>query len=339
MSTDQDNNTQGKISRSKVFLILGVVLLMVMGLVWSLDDSLVYASFGLGSWFLFLSYWNRPIADSGNNFRAGKSSGNENLFDGLRNIFTSQASGRPGQTNRSPSEIQQQKSKFAAFAFVFFFVVIFIVVVSVVTIFSDEDSDESVSSYDRAEQFRSDNELDSAKVYFAKALRDDPTKAEAPMGYGNVFLSEENYDSALFWFEKALEVNNEYEDARYNKALALYYQKRYDTSRDELLRILKNNAEYYEADVLMGDNFYAQENYDHAIGWYEKGYAGGFRSAGLCHIMAYLYDLKSQPDKAIKLYQEALSYDSTRTQIYTRLAELIPEKSAIYNDLARKYSN
>jgi hypothetical protein len=40
--------------------------------------------------------------------------------------------------------------------------------------------------------------------------------------------------------------------------------------------------------------------------------------------MAYIYDTKGEYNKAINLYQEALSYDSSVVDIYTRLGELLP---------------
>ena len=68
-----------------------------------------------------------------------------------------------------------------------------------------------------------------------------------------------------------------------------------------------------------------QKKYDEAITWYENAYQnGGQRTRILCHIMAYIYDSKGDYERAISLYQEALSYDSSVVDIYQRLGELIP---------------
>lgn len=46
--------------------------------------------------------------------------------------------------------------------------------------------------------------------------------------------------------------------------------------------------------------------------------------------MAYIYDTKNNYDKAIPLYKEALTYDTTVVDIYTRLSELIPGEEGNY---------
>ena len=72
--------------------------------------------------------------------------------------------------------------------------------------------------------------------------------------------------------------------------------------------------------------------------WYEEAYAKGYRSAGLSHVMAYIYDIKGETQKAIPLYKEAISYDTTRTEIYTRLGELIQgEEGNEYRQKAAQY--
>ena len=53
--------------------------------------------------------------------------------------------------------------------------------------------------------------------------------------------------------------------------------------------------------------------------------------------MAYIYDTKGDQEKATHLYQEALGYDSTRTDVYIRLGELFPGKDGeYYRDMARQ---
>jgi hypothetical protein len=54
--------------------------------------------------------------------------------------------------------------------------------------------------------------------------------------------------------------------------------------------------------------------------------------------MAYIYDTKSQAQKAIPLYKEAISMDTTRTDIYRRLGELVPgEEGNLYRQKAARY--
>ena len=61
------------------------------------------------------------------------------------------------------------------------------------------------------------------------------------------------------------------------------------------------------------------------------------RGLNLCYIMGYLYQDKKEPARAISLYQEALTYDSTQVDIYQRLGELIPDNNGNYYQQGRKY--
>jgi tetratricopeptide (TPR) repeat protein len=156
-------------------------------------------------------------------------------------------------------------------------------------------------------------------------------------GYGNVFLSQEEYDSALNYYDRAINEDPNYDDARYNRAMVWYNKKRYDQALREAKGILEYNPGYYDAALLIGDGYYSQNKNDSAIYWYEQGYDNGLRSASLCHVMAYLYDVQNNTRKAIPFYKEALSYDSSRIEVYTRLAELVPAEQEKYKALANKY--
>ncbi|MBA4056078.1 MAG: hypothetical protein C0490_15290, partial [Marivirga sp.] len=176
----------------------------------------------------------------------------------------------------------------------------------------------------------------SAYVNYKRAIQVDPEYAEAFVGYGNVLIVRNERDSAIQMFNKALEINPAYKEAVYSKGLVLYDQKKYSDGIALLTPLLEANPDYYDAMLLLGDCYYIQAKYDEAIPWYENAYQnGGNRSRMLCHIMAYIYDNKGDLGKAIPLYQEALSYDSSVVDIYQRLGELIPgEEGNFYRSKA-----
>jgi Tfp pilus assembly protein PilF len=335
MNSGQGTNASQKNFRSRLYLVIGLIMLVIMALVSAADGSLVYMTLGVAVYFLFLSYWQRPQNITPGLPRANSS--DDDVAELLKTIFKSKND--PGQSavHSSSGGKTRADSKVIIIASTFIFVVFFIIAISVM-MFPDEMGEEAVSLFQKAEQFRYNSEYDSAKIYYRKAIQEDPDQAEAALEYGNIFLSEKAYDSALWWFDKAIAANPQYDDARYNKALVRYYQERYDLSRTELRTMLQINPEYYDATLLLGDTYYAQNEYDSAISWYEKGYAHGERNAALCHVMAYIYDVKNKTTQAIPLYQEALSYDSARIDIYSRLAELIPDQAKRYNELAKRFS-
>jgi tetratricopeptide (TPR) repeat protein len=127
-------------------------------------------------------------------------------------------------------------------------------------------------------------------------------------------------------FEKALSIDPDYEYARYRKAGIYAQTKRYDQAIAELKELLYQNPAYYDAMQLMGDVYYNRNSYSEALRWYEGAYTNGVRNRWICHLMAYLYDQKNEIPKAVPLYKEALYYDSTNTDVYVRLGELLQGK-------------
>jgi TolA-binding protein len=328
MNTGQDTTTEKSGNRSKLYFILAAVFFLLMGLFWSLDASIVYICLGSGAWFLFLGVWHYAQSQprvSSYGYRQQEDPGKS-------------YSRRPHQQQKShqAQTVTPEGKKVIMMASGFIFAVFFIIVFFAI-IFSDDTVGGEWSWYEQGVQFHDAGQYDSAKVYYRKAFSSDPENADALFRYGNVLMDENSYDSSIIYYDKTLRVNPDYENAQYNKGLSLYYKKNYITSRKELRELLKRNPEYVDANLVMGDNFYAQENYDSAILWYEKGYEKGARNAMLCHIMAYIYDLKNNREKAIPLYQEALYYDSTKTEVYERLGELIPADAPVYRALANRW--
>lgn len=321
-----DPEIQDQFKSYKLYFTIAVLLLVVMALLWSLDDSFVYISLGGAVFFFFLGFWNKPRTNANVNtgsrqksyqssnqksYRSQSSSERSgDLYTLLRSFFFSQTSS-PAKKTRLISTVIS----------LFTFGIFFIIIVSI--IFAD-DTYSTEDNFQKAEQFRWDGQYDSAIYYYRIVLAETPEHPQALIGYGNCFLAQENYNSAVETFARILENDPDQEEARYGKAIAHHYNKDYRTSLKESLRIIENNSDNSGAVVLAGDNYYMQQRYDSAIYWYENAYQADNRSAWLCHVMAYIYDVKGNQKKAIDLYREALSYDSFRTEIYVRLGELYP---------------
>lgn len=296
----------------------------MMALSWSIDTSFFLIFLGAALIFIVLGFLNQPRIDykedsissvgSKQKYQSSRraSPGLNDLIEKIRNTVKSSA----------PAPTQQKARRFVV-AVMFFILAVFLIGI-IPALFIDAQESEAVDAYQMAEQFRVNGQYDSADVYYRMSLTKDPAYAEALTAYGHSWLAREKYDSAMAQFNRALDTNPGNEDARYGKALTYHYLKNYAQSLKETFRIINNNPEYLDAVVLSGDNYYMQQRYDSAMVFYEDGYQRGERSAGLCHVMAYIYDVKDEPQKAIEFYKETLSYDSTRLEVYNRLGEFFP---------------
>jgi len=321
----------------RIYFTIGCLFLFAMALFWSVDSSIVYMCLGAACFFLFLGFNNRPVQNSSQSsrtsYRQAEREGHTStgsFADSLKNLFQRTREQPHGQ----PADAMAKGRKIALIVGATFFIIFTLPIVA--TIFGSDASYDSLRYYEEAQQYYAVQEYDSAYLNYKRALEMEPLYAEAMVGMGDVLVARSERDSAILMYDKALEINPAFKEATYKKALAWYGQKKYNEGIGILVPLIEAQPDYYDAKWLLGDCYYTLNKYDEAIVWYEDVYQnGGLRSSNLCYVMAYVYDTKQQYDKAISLYQETLTYDSTIADIYKRLGELIPgDEGNIYRTKA-----
>ncbi|HEY0743569.1 MAG TPA: tetratricopeptide repeat protein [Chryseosolibacter sp.] len=326
------NPTPKASNKSKTYFVIGFVLLFVMAITWALDDSFVYTSLGAAVFFFFLAYNNRTRPSSASpsyqsyqaRARHQQSARPRSFVEDILNSLHQTKTGRTSSP-RPQSRQQEANRKVVMMAILIIGSVFFVITLSV--FFAEGTEAEVITDnefYDKAEAARYNGQYDSAEYYYKKVLDKDPEHLNALNGLGILSLSRERYDLAVNQFDNVLRVDPDYKYARYNKALTLYYQRNYRGSLNETFNLLKRSPDYYDAMQLAGDNYYDQQRYDSAKYWYDQGYDSGVRNAWICHVLGYLNDRSNNTQRAVDLYREALSYDSSKVDIYVRLGEMFP---------------
>lgn len=154
---------------------------------------------------------------------------------------------------------------------------------------------------------------------------------------GIQFYQAQQYDSALACYNAIDPTTEEFKGALYNKALIYYDQKEYPKAIALVNQCIKKYDDYGTAKQLLGDCYSVQEKQDSALFYYEIAYEQGERNAQLCHWLGYLFDSKQNVDQAKKYYKEAVGLDSSRVEIYERLANIDVTDSLHYLSLAKRW--
>jgi tetratricopeptide (TPR) repeat protein len=343
METNQDPGkpTTKKLHRPAVYFAIAWILAALLALAWAVDKSFVYILLGASSFFFFLGFRSRAEGGSveREKYNPYKNYRKEHRTASLQSpfwreivtLFSRKHAGFQAGKFSGPSETPAERK--LVLGVVTFIVSIFGLIIMII-LFSDPDTMPEADYYfSRAEENYTAGVYDSAYINYKRALQENPGHLDALLGYGNTLSALGQPDSAIILYDQALAIDPDFDIARYNKGWVHYNRKNYSQSVIELKALLEKNPSYFDAMQLLGDVYYGQNVYEEALGWYESAYANGLRSRWLCHVMAYLYDLRGDIPKAIALYQEALAYDSTVTEIYTRLGELIPgEGGKVYRD-------
>jgi tetratricopeptide (TPR) repeat protein len=330
MRSADNDELQKKRNLAARYSIVAYVFLFLMALCSSLGAAFVWIFCGAALFFVFLALraymqgQRAPGYEYTNSYRSSYSETErrEGIFDFLQRMFRRGSSSGPLLT----------KQRGVVIFVVFFvgsiiaFIVFFISIVSEVTS-SGMDSNMYQMMGD---DFYSRSEFDSAAVSYRRAIAADENSAAAYYGLGNVQAMKEQYDSSLYFYEKTLSIDPEHLNAAYGRGWVFYMQKQHDKSLQAMRYVMERSQDYTDAYLLAGDNHYVRENYDSAMYYYEPAYERGARSKDLLNIMAYIYDVQGKTGKAIPLYKETLEYDSTLTDVYRRLGELIPGENGDY---------
>ena len=182
-----------------------------------------------------------------------------------------------------------------------------------------------------------DGEAQSVE-FSSETVSFDTSNPDDVLEQGNNFYNDSQFDSALVYYKHALALRPGFKEAYYNIALIYSSQSDYSNAILILQECLNSYPDYGDGLQLMGNCYSRQERNNEALPFYERAYATGTRNAELSHYLAYLYDLKNNTAKAIEFYKEAIQQDSSKVDVYKRLAELEPEKAAWYTKKAELWA-
>ncbi len=303
----------------KLWVFILCLCLLLMSFFWSVDQSIIYFLLAGSAFSLFKilqpQITSQPSHDSSSvkkSYEAFRPSQAWLFWQEVKEIFKKDSTG---------PKTPQQTKVFVALVAGFIGFIFFITILGALF---GSDGDEANETYQRALEYYNAQQYDSAAYYYKFAIDKDPENADLYFKRGNAFLNSNNTDSALILYDQTLALRPQHQQAQYNKGYIYFNRKSYRQAIDETKKIMEYAPDYTDALLLIGDSFYNQSQLDSALRWYDGAYSNGYRSAVLCHLMAYIYDTKGETNKAIVLYKEAIGQDSTIVDIYTRLGELIP---------------
>jgi len=157
----------------------------------------------------------------------------------------------------------------------------------------------------------------------------------------SLFSSKKSNDTASKETTQTVEPESqqvETKSSEYDRALQEYNNQNYKQSISIARNALISDPNNNDLMLVLGDDYGALKQNDSSFVWFDRAYQNGARSAYLSHWLGYLYDDKGSISQGIQFYKDALKQDSTRNQIYDRLAELEPEKADWYKKKSSQWA-
>jgi len=92
----------------------------------------------------------------------------------------------------------------------------------------------AISCYNRGTAHMAKAEFDQAIACFDKAIRIEPSFAEAYCNRGTAYFEKGKCDAAISDFSKAIEINADFAQAYYNRAAAYFDKSEYDKALQDV---------------------------------------------------------------------------------------------------------
>ncbi len=297
---EEDNTKDG----AKVYGVISVMALFSLALFWSIDDSFRLIFFGSATAFGVLYFLKTGAFDF-------------SLTDFLQRKQTTKQYGTP---TLSPFTTSEKGA-------LYFGIGTLVAVILAFAIYAVSTEFEGSTA----------NEVEQAVELNSETVSFDTNNPDDVLEQGNNFYNKSQFDSALFYYKRALVLRPRFKEAYYNIALISYSQSDYSNAILTMKECLNSYPDYGDGLQLMGNCHSRLEQNDEALSFYERSYATGTRNAELSHYLAFFYDLKNNTARAIEFYKEALQQDSTKVDVYKRLAELEPDKRVWYSKKAEAW--
>jgi tetratricopeptide (TPR) repeat protein/peroxiredoxin len=152
--------------------------------------------------------------------------------------------------------------------------------------------------------------LEQAEASFQKALRDDPSSAEALYGLGSIYLKQEKTREARESFERATRLQARYSDtlanAWNNLGLVATRQGRAADAIPYFQQALKLNPDHLIALENLGNAYRQQKNWDEARKVLERAVAVGPQDPEANYSLGMVFAQLNDNDRAYEYLQRAL---------------------------------
>jgi Flp pilus assembly protein TadD len=152
---------------------------------------------------------------------------------------------------------------------------------------------------------------DQAEASFARALRDDPSSAEAQYGLGSVYLNQNKNAQARDSFEKTLKLTASYPDtapkAWNNLGLIATREGRSDDAVRYFQEALRVSPDYWIALENLGNAYRQQKRWDEARAALERAAAARPKEPEANYSLAMVYAQTDDTGRAYEYLQKALT--------------------------------
>jgi len=156
---------------------------------------------------------------------------------------------------------------------------------------------------------------------------------------GNAAMSNEKMDSALYYYGQTLALDPENMYGLYNTGLVYFLQDNYSKGNGFARRCLQYHPDYDPAWWLLGWGYDKAGKTDSAVYCLEQAYQHEYYQPEFLTLLSEVYIKTNKRRELLGVYQKMVDLDTTRADIFRRMAELDPSNAEKYMQKVRALEN
>lgn len=171
-------------------------------------------------------------------------------------------------------------------------------------------------------------------------LEQEPLKTEADSLLSQALIQEDNeikndlLHQAMKNYYILLKISPDNVDVLNKRALIYDMQDRNLLARSLFSRSLNIQKDNPETNYLVGDYFFKRRDFKRALRYFSAAYENGYVDFDINYKLAVVYEKLGDLCNAKRFYQEAYSYDESKSDILDKI-ESIPEENEEYHGTIR----
>ncbi|MDI6851734.1 MAG: tetratricopeptide repeat protein [bacterium] len=191
-------------------------------------------------------------------------------------------------------------------------------------------------NYELAKELHQHGKLVEAKIYFHKALEEDPHSPIILRDFAILLIDLEEYVNAIKYLDQAIQLSED-PFCNYYRGIALYRLGNLEEAEKELLRVKDTLKGAMNVSADLGDLYYDMENFEKAIEFYKEAVEFEPFDPIILNNLALSYFQNEQIDLAIETIKKAIELNPMEAEYYDNLAMMLYEKGEVEECLKELY--
>jgi arylsulfatase A-like enzyme/predicted Zn-dependent protease len=188
---------------------------------------------------------------------------------------------------------------------------------------------EKIGVFNRLSQAREmgmNGQPEEAIAIIKGIIETDPDIVDAYFSVGNILFQERKFEEAIGYFSQVLGRKPDDSFAAINIALSYEGMERYDDAEKFLLDYIAKGFTDSQFYFMLGNMNFLQKRYDRAIPYFEKCLSTNADSAGSYNMLAAIYIIKDDLDRAEQALAQAVRINPHLSTVHYNWAQLAEKR-------------